>query len=376
MELGVPFPSDWKINTLSNYWSVIDCKHVTAKFVDNGYPLASIAEVQSIWVDLSHAKQTTHFFYTKLIEGNRKPEFGDLIFSRNATVGEVAQVGKWHPIFAMGQDVCLIRKKNPKYSSGYLQQLLKSGLIKKQLSDFMVGSTFKRVNIEQIRSFIISFPPLPEQTAIATVLSNTDQLIQAIQKKIDKKRLIKQGAMQELLRPKEGWENVFINDVININRGGSPRPIHDFITTSPDGVNWIKIGDTSPINKYIVSSKERIIKEGVANSREVKIGDFLLSNSMSFGRPYILKINGCIHDGWLVLQNYHESFNREFLYYSLMSKYVLNQYLSMASGSGVLNLNKELVKKVKLHRPATIDEQKHIATILSDMDSEIETLEK
>ena len=147
------------------------------------------------------------------------------------------------------------------------------------------------------------------------------------------------------------------------------------MTSSPTGINWIKIGDTSSTSKYITETKEKIIPDGINYSRKVNIGDFLLSNSMSFGRPYILKIDGCIHDGWLVLQNYQKSFDTEFLYYSLMSKYVFNQYLTKASGSGVLNLNKELVKTVELNKPININEQIRIATILSDMDKEIEALE-
>src|SRR5690554_4827414 len=96
---------------------------------------------------------------------------------------------------------------------------------------------------------------------------------------------------------------------------------------------------------------------------------------MSYGRPYILKIEGCIHDGWLVLQNYKESFNTEFLYYLLTSKYMLDQYKSKAAGSSVLNLNKELVASVEVLIPS-LSEQERIATILSDMDAELEALEQ
>jgi type I restriction enzyme S subunit len=95
---------------------------------------------------------------------------------------------------------------------------------------------------------------------------------------------------------------------------------------------------------------------------------------MSFGRPYILKIDGCIHDGWLVLQDFGDSFNLDFLYYLLSSKYVFNQYLNLASGSSVLNLNKELVKKIDLIKPKLMSEQQHIATVISDIDSQIETI--
>lgn len=86
----------------------------------------------------------------------------------------------------------------------------------------------------------------------------------------------------------------------NIARGGSSRPIKDFLIESRDGINWIKIGDTGKGEKYIYSTREKITKEGIKHSRFVNIDDFLLTNSMSFGRPYILKTDGCIHDGWLL----------------------------------------------------------------------------
>ena len=86
-----------------------------------------------------------------------------------------------------------------------------------------------------------------------------------------------------------------------ISRGASPRPIKNFITDDENGVNWIKIGDVGVDAKYIEHTEEKIISEGIIHSRQVYAGDFLLSNSMSFGRPYILKIDGCIHDGWLVI---------------------------------------------------------------------------
>lgn len=249
-------------------------------------------------------------------------------------------------------------------------------IINNQIDNLITGSNYPAISNKEVKSLKIPLPPLPEQTAIATVLSDPDSLIQALEKKIAKKELIKKGAMQELLKPKEGWERVKLDKVIEVNRGGSPRPIQDYITSSPFGINWIKIGDTSRDGKYITETKEKIIPEGAMNSREVKEGDFLLSNSMSFGRPYILKIDGCIHDGWLVLQNYQDSFDREFLYYTLMSKDVFNQYMTKAAGSGVLNLNKELVKTVELNRPKDIKEQTRIAQILTDIDNEIEALEK
>lgn len=165
-------PGHWVVAPLKRHWAVIDCKHVTAEFVDEGVPLASIREVQGKYVSLENAKQTTDYFYEQLIEGDRKPVPQDLIFSRNATVGEVAQVTEHHPNFAMGQDVCLLRKMGDRYSSDYLQAVIRSGVVVEQLKNIMVGSTFKRVNVEEIRSLIVPMPPESEQLEIAKFIDS------------------------------------------------------------------------------------------------------------------------------------------------------------------------------------------------------------
>lgn len=144
--------------------------------------------------------------------------------------------------------------------------------------------------------------------------------------------------------PKDWTEKTF-EQFIKIKRGASPRPIEAYLTKSHNGVNWIKIGDASKGSKYITATKEKITEQGAVHSVSVFPGDFILSNSMSFGRPYILKIDGCIHDGWLRLFDFSEDADGEFLYYLLSSNYVQNQYSAFAAGSGVQNLNKEVVKK-------------------------------
>ena len=120
------------------------------------------------------------------------------------------------------------------------------------------------------------------------------------------------------------WEWVRLGTICIIARGGSPRPITNFITTSEDGINWIKIGDTEKNVKYICSTAEKIKPEGAAKSRFVHASDFLLTNSMSYGRPYILNINGCIHDGWLVISQPIPVFDQDYLYWLLSSYKVAN----------------------------------------------------
>ena len=173
----------------------------------------------------------------------------------------------------------------------------------------------------------------------------------------------------------EDWEIIQLGTKASVLRGGSPRPIDSFLTNDPDGINWIKIGDVAVGAKYIKQTEEKIIPEGAVRSRKVYAGDFLLSNSMSFGRPYILQIDGCIHDGWLVIQEYYDTFETDYLYYALNSGYVLEQYKSLAAGSSVLNLNKDIVKRVNVAVPSR-SEQKRIAEALSGIDNMIATLDE
>lgn len=164
----------------------------------------------------------------------------------------------------------------------------------------------------------------------------------------------------------ETWSWCRLGTILNIARGGSPRPIKAYLTDSPDGVNWIKIGDTDKGGKYICSTKEKIIKEGVSKSRMVYSGDFLLTNSMSFGRPYILKTDGCIHDGWLVLSDPHGIFIVDYLYYLLSSPFAYYQFCDSVSGAVVKNLNSEKVAESLFPIPP-INEQKRIAKRIEEI---------
>jgi type I restriction enzyme M protein len=147
------------------------------------------------------------------------------------------------------------------------------------------------------------------------------------------------------------WPLIPIGELCVVERGASPRPIHDFITDAPDGVNWIKIGDAELGAKYITATKERVTPAGAAKSRRVKPGDFVLSNSMSFGRPYVMATDGCIHDGWLLLRNLTDRLDQDFLYSILGSKQVFAQFEQAATGGVVNNLNSEIVRHVNIPLP-------------------------
>ena len=157
-----------------------------------------------------------------------------------------------------------------------------------------------------------------------------------------------------------GWEWVRLGIVVGIERGGSPRPIEAFLTDEPDGLNWIKIGDTEKGGKYITSVHQKIRPEGLSKTRKVFPGDFLLTNSMSFGRPYITQIEGCIHDGWLRISP-PSSLDKDFLYELLSSDFIRELFAAAAAGGVVLNLNADKVRGVPIPLPP-LPEQSRIVT--------------
>ena len=150
------------------------------------------------------------------------------------------------------------------------------------------------------------------------------------------------------------WEQRKFSDLVQIERGGSPRPIDDFITDSPDGLNWVKIGDAPAQGNYITKTAEKIKPEGLSKTREVHPGDLILSNSMSFGKPYIMGIDGCIHDGWLLIRNTYKVFDLTFLCHLLGTPQMIIQYKELCPNVpheywNKLNENKnmeDLIKRV------------------------------
>ncbi len=163
------------------------------------------------------------------------------------------------------------------------------------------------------------------------------------------------------------WEQCKFSELVLIERGGSPRPIDDYITDEPNGLNWVKIGDAPTQGHYITKTVEKIKLEGLPRTRQVQPGDLILSNSMSFGKPYIMAINGCIHDGWLLIRDINNIFDLTFLCHLLGTTQMLEQYKQFAAGSTVNNLNKELVGNTIVSIPAK-QEQRVLGKYFEQLD--------
>lgn len=203
----------------------------------------------------------------------------------------------------------------------------------------------------------------PEEGSAKDLLKNIQIAENVDGQRVKQKVIAKITEDEKPFEIPDNWEWIKLGSVCTIARGGSPRPIKNYLTTSEDGINWIKIGDTEKNGKYICSTAEKIIPEGVSKSRRVYAGDFLLTNSMSFGRPYILKIDGCIHDGWLVISQSSEIFNQDFLYWLLSSAHAYSQFCGKVGGSVVKNLNSDKVANSVFPLPP-LSEQKRIVSRL------------
>jgi len=160
-------PTHWEVVQLRRRWRVTDCKHLTVPFTEEGVPIASVREVQSFDLNLDTCNRTSRDWYTELINGDRAPRCGDLIYCRNVSVGACACVNS-NDDLAMGQDVCLIRSHRE--NQRFLNYFLHSGVMKRQLAKVLVGSTFNRINVSEVKSLIVAVPPKNEQDVIAARL--------------------------------------------------------------------------------------------------------------------------------------------------------------------------------------------------------------
>ena len=168
------------------------------------------------------------------------------------------------------------------------------------------------------------------------------------------------------------WEITRLRFTAEIVRGGSPRPIESFISDDGEGFNWVKIGDADKDNKYITHTSCKIIRSGLSKTRMVHANDLILTNSMSFGEPYIMGIDGCIHDGWVAFSKY-KGIVKEFLYWCLLSDLCRIQFEKQVDGGVVQNLNIDKIGNTIVFLPP-LAEQKKIADFLDEKCGEIDSI--
>jgi type I restriction enzyme S subunit len=242
-----------------------------------------------------------------------------------------------------------------------------------------VGTTMIHVTKGAMEERTLYIPPLPEQKRIVAILDEAfegiDSAIANTEKNLANTREIFESYLNTIFTQKgDGWVEKKLGDTCIVERGSSPRPIQKFFTDSSDGVNWIKIGDTKGVNKYIYSTNQKITTEGAKQSRRVELGDFILTNSMSYGKPYIMATTGYIHDGWFVLRLAEDIINKDFFYYLLGSNLVQEQFKILAAGAIVKNISGDLVKRAVLPIPP-ISQQKAMVEVIEKLATETQRLE-
>ena len=243
----------------------------------------------------------------------------------------------------------------------YVARLLPIKL--KEIENTTYAVTVKHISAKQIRGIEIPLPPLEVQREIVGEIDTYQAVINGARAVL--------GSYRPHIPVELDWPLVAVSEISRIARGASPRPIERYLTSEPGGQNWIKIGDVAEGAKYITSTKDKVTNEGAAKSRKVSPGDLILSNSMSFGRPYISKIDGFIHDGWLLISPDLTKVSVDYLYYALGSKSTYEQFKRLATGGVVNNLNSSLVGGVKIALPP-LDTQQYI---VAEFDAERELVD-
>jgi type I restriction enzyme S subunit len=281
---------------------------------------------------------------------------GDILVSRlPEPVGRSCILPKLDKKSITAVDCTIIRVNKSVIDSNFLNYYFQSPDYFFQVAKNVTGATRQRISRSSLGKINIPLPSLNKQYKLVAkldaIFAEINKAVLATEANVKNAESLFQSYLREIFeRGVEDWGTTTLDKVCRVDRGSSPRPIKNYFTEKEDGVNWIKIGDTEEGGKYIFSTNQKITKEGAEKSRYVSVGDFILTNSMSYGRPYIMRIDGYVHDGWFILR-LNEKLDSEFFYYLLTSPFVQKQFKSLAAGAVVKNISGDLVKKTILPIP-------------------------
>ena len=347
----------WEQRKLSEFVDkAVDNRGKTPPLDENGtHPLIEVAALGGVHPNYSKVDK---YLSDDSFENNLRAYIkkGDILFTTVGSIGLVSLMDSREEA-AIAQNIVAFRAKE-NFIPEYLYALFSNEENQYKANRIVMGAVQPSIKVSQLVDVEYMLTRnVKEQKKIGSFFSNIDNLITLHQRKPyfwNKFIVI-------------DWEQRKFGELVTIERGGSPRPIDKFITNDENGLNWVKIGDAPEHGNYITQTKEKIRPEGLSKTREVHPGDLVLSNSMSFGRPYIMAIDGCIHDGWLAIRDTKKNFELKFLCTLLGTDGMLNQYKAMAAGSTVNNLNKELVGGTTVEFPM-MEEQIKIGDYFTTID--------
>ena len=293
--------------------------------------------------------------------GGVKFKNGDTIMARITPCLENGKTSKVNILedneIAFGStEYIVFRKRDNISDENFIYYLVTSPKIREIAIKSMVGSSGRqRVQADVLADLELELPPLETQEKIARILSSLDD-------KIELNNKINQNLEQQAQaifkswfvdfepfggKMPEDWRIGTLGEYIEIKRGGSPRPIQNFITDK--GYKWLKISDvTSLQTPFIYDIKESIKESGLNKTVLLKAGTLVLSNSATPGIPKILGIDSCIHDGWLYFPK--SKFSNEYLY--LLFKSIRKNLVSLGNGSVFTNLKTDILRNYQTVLPS------------------------
>lgn len=271
---------------------------------------------------------------------------GDIVFSRVGSVDRCSYVDQKHDGW-MFSGRCLRVRPTSEIDSEYLYYYFCLEETKQFVRNISVGATMPSINTKLLGEVVVTFPELEQQKRISGILSAIDSKIEVNQKINDNLQQQAQALFKSWFLNYEPWDGTAPNswlhgklgDYANIKRGGSPRPIQEYLSDS--GLRWLKISDVTGLQTpFIIDIKDHIIEEGLKKTVFLKAGSLVLSNSATPGIPKILDVDSCIHDGWLYFPE--SRFSNEYLY--LYFKYIRQQLVNLSNGSVFNNLKTDILK--------------------------------
>lgn len=371
-EIGV-IPDDWDVLNLGKS-SVLKARIgwqglTTAEYLKSGdYYLITGTDFKEGYIDWDNCVYVEKERYIQ--DKNIQVKEDDILVTKDGTIGKVAFIDKVPKETTLNSGVFVVRPINKVYNQRYLYYVLMSEHFKDFLNRLTAGSTISHLYQKDFIFFDFPKPSFKEQTAIANALSDTDAWINSLEQLLTKKRQIKQGAMQELLQPKEGWEVKKLGELITYKNGKSfENQIVEngeyFLIT----LNSIDIKGKLKTEHLKVNSFDNSLEKGdlIMVLSDVAHGNFLgLTDIIPKNNKYVL------NQRMGALKNL-KGVTSEYLSYYINKN---QKYFKMAGkGSSQQNLGKDDILNFEINLPKTKQEQIRIATILSDMDDEIAQLE-
>ncbi len=371
-EAGI-IPNDWIVCEIRECTSYVDYRGSTPKKTIRGRFLVTAKNVKKGYIDYDISKEYVAEKEYEKIMRRGLPRKGDVLITTEAPLGNVASVDRDE--IALAQRIIKYRTVDSLLGNSFFKHYLLSERFQKILDESSSGSTAKGIKGSVLHKLPVAFPPTKaEQTAIATALNDADALISSVAQLIAKKRSIKQGAMQELLKPKAGWEVVKLGDLLDLNPS---KPL----IKKEDVVVFLGMEN--------VSEEGKIINQRLLLFSQIKKGlTFFKSDDV-----IVAKITPCFENGkgacldalrtdygfgsteFHVLRTNETSIPR-FVFYHTQSQRFRKQLESEMTGSaGQKRVPAKSIVNYQISIPA-LTEQTRIAQILSDMDAEIDALEK